>query len=63
VALQRSGSEDDDRGLARLDEEWGGEGRCRGRCSADVGARPWLLTTASWNGRGGSGSPAAAASK
>jgi hypothetical protein len=42
VALQCSGSEDDGSGLARLDEEWGGEGRCRGHCSAGIGARPWL---------------------
>jgi hypothetical protein len=53
VALQRSDSEDDRSGLARLDEEWGGEGWSRGRCSAGVGARPWLPMTAAWNGRGG----------
>jgi hypothetical protein len=41
VALQCSSSEDDGSGLAQLDEEWGGEGRCRGCCSAGVGARPW----------------------
>jgi hypothetical protein len=63
VALQRSGSEDDGSGLARLDEEWGGEGRCRGRCSAGVGARPWLSMMAAWNGRGGSGSLAATAQR
>jgi hypothetical protein len=42
VALQHSGSEDDGSRLARLDEEWGGEGALLGR--------RWRSTLATNNG-------------